>query len=77
MQTFEKTNEQIKSQIMNWFLKYMRISDFNGNEEFTIFDKIPLEEQEIINPFLDSDELPVLVLKRLMKYLLFVQPSAL
>lgn len=65
METFQKTDTEIKNQIINWFLKYHAkfIDDFNGQEQFTLFDKLSLDQQKTINTFFHADELPVLVLK--------------
>jgi hypothetical protein len=66
MQTFQKTDKQIKAQIINWFLNYHRksIDNFDGREEFTLFDKLSLDNQKVISTFSLPKELPVLVLKK-------------
>lgn len=66
METFQKTDKQIKDQIINWFLKYHQKSfdNFNGQEEFTLFDKLSLDKQKVIDELSLYNELPVLVLKK-------------
>ncbi len=66
MEKFQKTDKEIKNQIIRWFLKYHRdpIDNFNGQEEFTLFDKISADIQEGINQLSLNNELPVLVLKK-------------
>jgi hypothetical protein len=66
MDKFQKTDKEIKNQIINWFLKYHGnpIDSFNGQEEFTLFDKISANTQKVINALALNNELPVLVLKK-------------
>lgn len=66
METFQKTDKEIKDQIIKWFLKYhnQSIDTFNGQEEFTLFDKLTLDKQNAIIALLHDNELSVLVLKK-------------
>ncbi len=66
LETFQKTDREIKDQIIKWFLKYHRQSSdiFNGQEEFTLFDKLTSDKQNAINVLLHDNELPVLVLNK-------------
>ncbi|MDI9858068.1 hypothetical protein [Flectobacillus roseus] len=66
METFQKTDKEIKDQIIHWFLVYhgKTIDHFNGQEEFTLFDKLFSDEQTVINALSIDTELPVLVLKK-------------
>lgn len=66
MEPIQKMDKEIKDQIIKWFLKYHRLSieTFNGQEEFTLFDKLSLDKQNVINVLLEDNELPVLVLKK-------------
>ncbi|NBA78868.1 hypothetical protein GOQ04_25170 [Emticicia sp. ODNR4P] len=66
METFQKTDKAIKDQIIHWFLVYhgKTIDHFNGQEEFTLFDKLFSDEQRVINKLSIDTELPVLVLKK-------------
>lgn len=63
METFQKTDKEIKDQIINWFLLYHGKStdNFNGQEEFTLFDKLSSDKQKVINALSIDTELPVLV----------------
>jgi hypothetical protein len=64
MQTFEKTDEEIKGQIIRWFaLHHKQSADtFTGTEQFTLFDKLPQSRQEQIQENIPSNELAVLTL---------------
>ena len=66
MKTFRKTDKEIKDQIINWFLKYHKLSndDFTGFEEFTLFEKLLLDKQEKTKTLLHANELAVLILKK-------------
>jgi hypothetical protein len=79
METFQKTDKAIKDQIIHWFLVYhgKTIDHFNGQEEFTLFDKLFSDEQTVINALSIDTELPVLVLKKIVKIWLYVRPDAL
>ncbi len=63
METFQKTDKEIKDQIIKWFLKYhgKSIDTFNGQEEFTLFDKLSLDKRKVIMTLSYDNELPVLV----------------
>lgn len=65
MYKFTKTDQEIRDQILNWFLKYHRqpIDKFDGQESFTPFDKLPLDEQMLLTRVLLENEIPVLILK--------------
>ena len=61
-----KTSEQIKEHMLFWFLKYYNksVEEFDGSEQFTLFDKIPISRKELYlrRLFLQPNELPVFIL---------------
>src|ERR1700755_1935576 len=67
MEKFIKTANQIAEQIERWFLIYHRQekSSFNGKEEFTIFNRLHYEQQNVLirRMKLNTHEIPVLVLR--------------